>query len=451
MRFAKIFGQLFFLVYGFFSLYFYQERVIFADSAFQLFKLINFQNFTFEANRYSTVFVQILPLLAIKFDFSLKAIMMLFSLSYVLVYYLVFLLCVYVLKNASAGLLIPVILILGVRQSYFHTVTETYQGLVYCVLFYSWYIEQNKIRAGKIKFYFISLLIVLLCFFAHPVTFFALLFVIIWRLTEMKKPEWSTHLFMLVFITLIYCLKFFLTTNESYEGKLFSQLFESVTLAFLPSMQFLIGSTYKIYPFLIIIFSYTIVQLIKKKRNIQALVCVSFLIFYTAVGILTFSSSDAVFMMEKNFLPLVFIVCIPFLELLLKFNHYQLKLILFSSLIYSFCLIAYQGQLFGMGLKNLNRIMESNISSKLIIKSNAQTESYGLVKWSLPFETLLLSSMRSAEKSKTIYFQIGDFHPLNESHITNYFYGPSFWPLWDADLFNKRYFNLQPGTYFEIN
>ena len=78
-----IIANFFFLVSAIFAVYYYKERCLYIDSAFQILKMISFKNFNFEAARYGVFFTQILPILAIKLSLPLKVVLIITSLMYV--------------------------------------------------------------------------------------------------------------------------------------------------------------------------------------------------------------------------------------------------------------------------------------------------------------------------------------------------------------------------------
>src|ERR1051325_2179860 len=142
-RHLRITGHLFFLIFFIFAIVWRYERVLYMDTAYQLFKIINYSHFNIEASRYSTVITQLLPLAGVKLHWPLKWLFVSYSVSFVLVYYIVYLLCVYTFRNTAAGLAIVLVLCLCIRQSFFHIVTETHQALVYSCLFFAWLMHQH--------------------------------------------------------------------------------------------------------------------------------------------------------------------------------------------------------------------------------------------------------------------------------------------------------------------
>ena len=68
----RITGHLYFLVLLVLAGIFYKERVLYADSAWQIYKIINFSSFNIEAGRYGTVLTQIITLFAVRQELPLR-------------------------------------------------------------------------------------------------------------------------------------------------------------------------------------------------------------------------------------------------------------------------------------------------------------------------------------------------------------------------------------------
>ena len=226
----KIVGHLFFLAYLAFSWYYADERVFFADSAVHLFRIVNTETFNIEAHRYSTVFAQFLPLAFIKAGASLHAVVKVFSFSYVLLYYVVFLICVYVYKNMAAAWLLILSHILAIRLSIYHTVTETHQALVYCSLFYAWIKHHNTIIIPgvwhRIQQILIGSLILGIAFWAHPVAIITLFVVYVWSIHKKRTlVGFAKDTVVLAAILPLLLYKVTIATT-SYESGFVSQIME---------------------------------------------------------------------------------------------------------------------------------------------------------------------------------------------------------------------------------
>lgn len=105
----------------------YEERLL-MDAAYYLFWVVNEGAFHVEHNRFILIFSQILPLMGMKLQLSLKSILILHSLNNVLFYYGLFLLCTYLFRHYWAGLALLGIQFIGMYHGYFNPMFEGYYG-----------------------------------------------------------------------------------------------------------------------------------------------------------------------------------------------------------------------------------------------------------------------------------------------------------------------------------
>lgn len=457
----EILGHLIFLVLIILSIVFYKHRILNYDTSYQLTKIINNEFFNIEAARFSTIITQIIPLIGIYLGLELQWILILFSVSFVLVYYLVYLIVVYGLKKKELGILIPIVLIWNVKDNFFYTVTETHQALVYAVLFHAWLNKDFKINIYKE--YFLSFLIICLCFFSHPVSFFLMIFSILYTLIDKKDGVKAHYLILLFFIFSISFLRFLIgklyPNINPYETSLFNNIDQvaSVLKTFFSNytFNFLIKRLNSLYIFLMFTFCIVLIYLALKHEILKLIFLLTYCIGFIFITVVIYYNGDADVQMEKDYMPLTFFIFIPFLKIYeetqnkihwdwiklaylfagfcwyfygiyqIYSTHYQLKYLYLESLV-------------SYGIKN------KQSSNKFIVnKSNAADAQF--VYWPLATETLLLSAL--ANKENTVTFFYCDFHDVNLfNKDSTLFYNASFWEPWLIKNLNKNYFYLY-GNY----
>jgi hypothetical protein len=302
---------------GFFCL----ERVLYADSAYQFFKIINFEKFNIEAGRYSAILTEIIPLLAVKLGVDLPILILSFSVSFVLIYYLVYLVCVYFFKDLSAGILLLFLLVLGIRSSFFHPVTETHQGIVYSGLFIAWVFNMFVFHGSFIRKFFrmlIGLVIITLCYFSHPVTFFLLVYIIGYFIIDNKKWKDYRVYLILIFIFLIYSIKVFTTPSNSYEGQYFASIPDSIrmvkNISTHQSFKFFIQNIHHLYFLHIIISLAVIIYYLIRKMFLKLSYYFIAILAFLMITVITYYQGDSPMAMEKNYMPLNLFVCLPFVK-----------------------------------------------------------------------------------------------------------------------------------------
>ena len=132
-----ILGHLCFLVLLILAAKYANVRVLLTDSAYQLFYDINHPGMLINDSRYSMVFSQILPWIAIHLHFPLKLVIISYSVSFVLVGYACWLLTAYVMKQRQAATLMLFVL-LAIGGTFLHCISESFQLMFYVPMLYAW-------------------------------------------------------------------------------------------------------------------------------------------------------------------------------------------------------------------------------------------------------------------------------------------------------------------------
>lgn len=434
------------LVYLGMSLFFFKERTCYADTPFQIFKLIHFGKFNFEAGRFSTFIVELLPLCFIKMDLSLKMVLLAFSLSYSLVYYLVFLLMVYVLNDKRSGLLLALTLMVCTRLSFFYMTTETIQGLAYSVLFFASY-RSDRVKNVLIKI-IVNALLIVLCLFAHPITFFTLLFTFIYTAIERRQWKPKTMLFSIALFFVLYFFKIKSIDTNSYEGSQFNIAellnWRSYLVYSYNSTHFFSGHFLRMYSYMVLVALFGVFDVFRSDKWLASF-CVLFYAAFGLVILINFKDGGAQVLMEKNFMPFAFLSAVPFLQSIRPHNMVPKTVVLTAVLLISVTGIVHSRSVITQWFEQEYALLGGE--PKKIIDSKSLKVAGVTCNWAMPFETLMLSSLSGPANSKTVYLREHELGGSIDLTSPTLFLGPDFYQIWDTREFNKRYFNLPPTAY----
>lgn len=451
-------GHLSFFILFIFSILFFRERILFSDSAFQFFKLINYEHINIEAHRYGAILPQLPVLLAIKFGAGLKSLTIIYSLSFVLLYYLIFIICTHLLKNIQAGLAVILVLTLCVSQSFYHPVTETHQSLVYTVLLYA-ILEHKEFRISKIQ-YVLAIVLIAISFFAHPVALYTSLFII--GYVSIDKNEIRTiKPYILLGVTGSLALGKVLLTNEnSYEGQFFSELMKSPSLILNlpkePGTLFFITRLKSLYLWFVILELILIVDLIYNRKFLKLIWQLAIVSGFLVITFLTYHKGDSTVLMERAFMPLALFVSIPLLKETLAEdkNYFMPKLSILGVVILIGILRLYQqGESFKKRTEfNIELLTKTaQYSNRKFIVQHSKLEKHVTTFWSNSFETLILSTITDGIPPQTIY------PSDNPEALTKYtteagsvFLGATFWLEWNITDLNQKYFHLPTDVPYKI-
>ena len=204
-RTIRLIAHLFFLGMLLFAAKYAVARMLFADGSFYLFKMTCSGHFNIEAGRYSAFLTQIIPVALINLHAPLKVVILGYSLSFILVYYLFFIISLRLFSSLKAAVAITLALVLGVSDSSMYPISEMQLGIISSVLFYAfteYFFIHEKDFPGKKKILLVAtgILIILMCMFSHPSTLFLLLFIIAFQ--AINKGLFRNRMGSAVFYTL---------------------------------------------------------------------------------------------------------------------------------------------------------------------------------------------------------------------------------------------------------
>lgn len=451
-------GHLSFFILLIASVYYYKERILFADSAFQFFKIINFEKINIEAFRYGAILPELPVLLAIKLGFNLKFLTITYSVAFIALYYLVFLMCIKLLKNTSAGLSIVLILIMCISESFFYPVTETHQSLVFAVLLFA-ILQYSSFRNSFIQMLLASI-VILISFLAHPVAIYPLTFIIGYSAIDKKQLGSIKPYLLLTLVVGLAVSKVMLTDENSYEGKFFSELIKSPSIILdLPnaySKIFFFDRIFGLYLWVVILELILILYLFLKREYLKLVWQTGVSGLLLLVTLLTYNKGDSDMLMERAFMPLALLISIPVIKEFLEDNYkYRMLKLTFLTLIIavSFNRINTQGKEFRKRTRFNQDLMvkTSKLPNRKFIVESGELQKYHYTFWSHSFETLMLSSITENIPTQTIYpaNDVGQLTKYTEN-VNNVFLGADFWLEWNIDNLNHKYFNLSTELPYEI-
>ena len=450
-----------FLLFGLFFIlggYFYLERIIYTDSASMLFKLVNFSKLNVEASRYAAEIPKMIPLILVKAGLPLKWITASFSLSYIFLYFIIFLISAYILKDKLAGLLIILVLLLSASNSFYHPVTETHQTMAYSILLYS-FLSSETFRNKKIISLIIAVLIISLCFFTHPVSLFIVLFILFFfAINTQTLNDYRIYLLASIIVGL-FIIKTAITDSTGYEGQLLGNVtntsglinnfWESYTLKWFISK--LTGT----YIFQVLTFIGLCLLYLKRKewKNIFLLgaILTSFIIF----TVLAYYKGDNDTMLEKSFMPLSIITSIPLFSELKKLS---LKWIVLSSygigiiIVFSMFLIIKQGKAHTKRIEtieNILSIMEQKDICKAVISREESIRLKTEPAWAISNESIIISMIKTG-KARTFFVIYDPVKIESFKDKENFMLYYSFYPAINYNILDTNYFNLCYDKYHDI-
>jgi len=459
----KSLGHVFFVILIIYSIYYYLPRVLYIDSAYQVFNLINTGTFAINIERYSMVFSQLIPLLFIKLGFGLKAVVIAYSVSFILLAYFIWWLCAYKFKNIAASIAVLFSVFL-MRETFVHCISETFQAIFFAALFYAWINFKTNFKNKIIEksiFLVVAFALILLNYYLHPVTIFMIGFALGFTMLHCKNGLKNIWLYIIfVFMGLWYLKGFIFVDPNSYNAGFFGELknFKILIPHFfgLYSTQFFFTWFNNLYIFVTIPFVALVVYYIWKKKYLKLLFFILFIVIFMVITCIIYNKGDADWAMERTFLPLAFIIGLAFAsDIIEQWNKAKawVFLYLIVVMVISFYSIRKSTWKFQGRLRYLEKVVNEaaiNGHQKFYIESSKLNSYITMVTWGTSIETLIYTSIKTPEHPKTlfIYKQTPPIDMQNQS--PELFLAVPWHPVWDYQSLNLRYFKLKKAEYHEI-
>lgn len=438
--------------YTILSGYFAFERILNSDSSYYLFHVLNFKTFWLPEYRWGDVFSQIPVSLFMKVGASLESLIYIYSLTFPLQFLIIALICEYYLKVREAALTLALAIVTGIAFSFFHPVTETYQALAFGILLYATLVSE-RFRFNSLLYYGCNTTVALVCFVSHPVSVFIIGFVALFSFIS-KQIKLLPFLFMMILSGLAVLLRLIFTPAGTYDTAQYSNFYASIRLlsdfGSLHPVIFLKLHVFDIYfssMLLIGIFGLVAFKSKNKLLFFASLIC-SF--GFAIIGILTFAKGDLDMMMEKTFMPSIFMLLLPFC-----FLAYRNPGLPKRTLTIVITLMAFMGfrQIYEASfiatkrLEVLTAIADRSVYPKLIAEVDDFNEpSLRFNYWSTFIDSYFIAKCR-LNKEFTLCI-VNDKHSFKFNPTdTTLFLGSPWRPHWNKKLINPTYFNLPPVGY----
>jgi hypothetical protein len=430
------------------SIHFNYERILNTDCSYQLFNIINNKTFFFQEYRYGVFLSQIPLIIAIFCKFPITVLVFIYSFSFPVLYIIIGWICWGYFKSKEATLSIALSMITGVGATFFHFITETHLLIVISCLIYA--ILQNNITYRHVWHQtFLLFLFITWAFITHPNALFTIGFVVGLSFIQ-KKISFLKSLIIMFFFGALMFLKIILTPQGSYDSNQYNELLlfgDKISHLFSSySFEFIKSRLSQLY-FTVIIMLVLTCFFYKRKWEI-IFTLISFCI-YTLLSIITFSKGDSDAMMEKSFMPGIFMIVLVFSVFINNAKHSKLASILIIVIaILSFCNINKAGRPYSNRIELLTSILSQSDSGypKLIASFsdyNAQVLEFS--EWATSIDTLLLSLCLS-EKPRTLFIVNNKEDYANEINNKNIFmYLP--WKQIKLNDLNADYFKFPDVPY----
>lgn len=449
-------GYLVWFVLFLFSILFFKERSIFMDGAFQLFEMINEESFKLYHYRLPNPLTQILPVLAIKLHFPLKAVLIAYSINFILLHTILYHLIVNWLKNDFLGWALIFFFTLFSLDTFYFLPPELFQGSALLIFSFAIILRFPKMDQ---KWVLPALLILATVFiFAHKLVaifFFFCWFFFFLKFENLRHKKYYSLAVWVILLMIAHSL-FFVSWYDAIKQDEFFNHLNNYFPNFhqIPAHLIFLKKCFTLYYCLPLLLAIVSFYYLKNKEWLKLAGLYSFLFGYLLIVHIGDPKSPYRFYSEANYLPLSILLSIPLLfDVLPKFQKYQ-KFILgsfFLIVTLRLVTIAQNHQTFedrhNWCLSQLEATESLSTNRLWMHKKEAPMDTV-IQEWVVPYETILLTALEHSDSVKTLFI-IPDYenykHRAALESENGYFF--SVFKKIEIEEINQRYFNLGKKEY----
>ncbi len=451
-RHVFLYGCAFFLIEYILAVVYYRERM-FLDASYYIYHPIQSGWFRVDHQRFTLAFTEILPLIGSYLGLPLKALLILYSLDHITIFFILFLI-IYLRNDFNGVLALTALLVFNVTYLYITPMHEVVYGAGFAVLLFS--LMQNK--TFTVQNYIWIALVELTVLFSHPENFALVAF---FAALDIHKRKAFTRVHIMMLIILVIAARYKYVTLDSYEGTKFGGDIHGAKSTHYLDLMF--GENGKNLALLMLRYYWVMLLFITTSCINYFLSCKYLrgaMVFFAFTGAIIFldsaDASNSVYSYHGSIMytPIITIAIIPFFYDTFNSLKGQVKTIAFALVVVlvgvRFYTLTNELAPYVKRVNQMERIISACDKAggdKFILNSNNFVKPYSEVSWSLPIETLLLSAERGKDECRSVirYEDINDQSKVILSD-TNAFM-VSYMDVINKKELNPRYFHIGGGVY----
>ena len=434
-----------------FSILFYKERTCIIDAAYQLFSILKDDNYAIQANRFGAFFIQSFPLVGSKLGASIKTIAIMYSMSFVILPFIIFMIIHLVFKNYKVSTAYLLFVVIMTTHTFYWIQSELIQAIAFLFIIIALLDDQlNSIKEPPNYYWILICVLGFTVAFTHPLILFPVCFVLVYyynRFQDKRKHVYS--------VGIIYFSFFIIKTlffKSSYDSQAMEAVKNFTTLfpnyIYIKSNQNFLKYFLHDYYLVILLLCISLIYYFKQKDYKKLITILTFFLGYSLLMNVCYPNGADQFYLESQYLVLGFFVAICFgFDIINKIKSYYLQHLLISIICIISIIRIYNTHEIYTNRLNWNRYLltsTENLKNKKLIIPSKKTHTYNLfMTWASPYEYWLLSTIENGvSRSIIIEEKPGEFDwalPSNNSFITR-------WGIFDYSSLDNKYFVFTDTT-----
>lgn len=434
----KIYFFIFWLLYTYLSIYFLRERCTYADNSYYLFNIIQNKTLNLEHYRYAGFFSQWLVVIAVNLKLPYQLILCCFTICPVVYHFCLFLL-VYFISNKKLYIYMYLTILVGaVYYCYYFTSDEMSQNMPVLMVLAA-VIKSDKITL-KLK-YLLLLLCQLILLFTHPLII-AVAGLLIFVLFVIERNAVSG--FVLLGIIAMLLIKFMLLSTERDHSLMGEISYKAITLRNIHASNFAVFfRTEIIERHLLLVVLWGILFFSgRASAKSKGLIVISIVGLYLLIMLFLLQNVNKVYIDRYLYLLLVYAFAAILIVSSFEIPKAGINTLMVLIISFSFYKLFTQDYLQNR-IQLLDKMLR-NKEIKQIYLYHEMPEYIQQMSWSVPYETLLASTLHHNTKTVLIkepFYKID--HLLSDSSL---FLGAE-WAFEEKTKLDTNYFNLPKDIY----
>lgn len=438
------------------------ERVLSFDGAFYMFQMMESGKPFTGLGRYADYLPELLPLMAFKLGWSLRSIIVAYSVSFMIVHYIFFLIATLVLRNNGAGIAMMLASCLSYYHSFYMPTVGLGEAVIAAILLWALIHPESPTvsRGQKIRYTIGAFLVIVYISFTHPLGIIAVLFVIGLEMTGGRR--YKDYLLWAILIAGVgwMLLKSNVLFRHQYDQDQIIPLHEMFSNLSgwkdWPSTEFLKGFTWAHFRSVKWLALICLILSFRKGIILPLFLFLSFAGF-TFLLLSNYRHGASFLLYESYYIIYGFLVGLTFVYLFYHPAWRNMTLLLALPFLYlSVKKINQAHTQFTDRLGYIERIVHAaqhEGGKKYIVDSRCCPADYVLATWDFGFETLFYSSLYSPDSTITAFIKTPAMAQVCDTtrNRNNLLLGVYFSPLWfTSNDMPARYFKLPATGYADL-
>lgn len=398
--------------------WFWQERTLILDAAFQAYLFIANAAPAIMVERFGAAAVQLLPLAGVWSGATLSTVLLLYSVSVVLFHWALFSICLYVLKDKKAALAILLFNILLTGDSFYWMQNELLQAISYMFVLWSLWMRRGDLSHITRSDAVIGTVLATTVIYNHPLVFFPLAFVWCWLwLHPLQLLTRRTLVAAAALFALVFSSKYLLREPNFYDRGMTGQYvrefhFSVEKLVQSRSLGDFVAHLDDNLLFLLPLLLLVTVFYLSRKRFALALLAPAAAVIYCLLIMQRFLNDDRWYIQESHYQALAVFLIVPLVWDVLPAWAPNLKQKgRFAAFFVAFLLLFRLGGIWdthGSYTDRLGYIRElltraTKTDARKTVAGYDQLDRKTLMMyWGLPYETLQISALHSPDSARVI-------------------------------------------------